>query len=422
MWNRKCGTRESTVLERANAQQRRIQFVAKNKHRAIVRPKLHVPIVYHVLHSATHGGSNVSLEHIREQHRVINRDFNLRNNDAGKVPVQGNYAFSDDRGSADIIFDPEDHLQVSEGFQIIRIQTNRIFNGGLGEIIDSGVSPRHPGKLNCYIAPLPESLAGQAELESNILVISFQTVGSDLLQGTGSTSFAQGRSLTHEIGHSFGLNHPFGQGCVENRLILDIPTTHLPNFQAQLFYNAKVSGWDGYLDNRDREERLGEVGSNVALACQDRPYTCASENGKYEMFMNYMDYSTDEHAVMFSRGQCDAMYAFVDEVRTTGQGGGNLLLNVTVHAGRIEDPAPPYPAPDNSSGTRPPDPETPWDINSCNSGGSSTNIITAMPWWLWIVLGLIILTSISLSLYNRQRRRRRSNLLENRKILMVENV
>jgi hypothetical protein len=393
---RGCGTRNPTSLEAERCLQRRDRardLRAGAGARAIARTKLHVRIVYHVLHSSTHEFSNVSLERIREQHRVLNRDYNLRNEDSGKVPITGAYAFAEDRGSADLIFDPEDHAVLTEGDQIRRVAANRTF-GGLLNILDSGVSPPVAGSMNCYIAALtPATLAGQAELESNRFVVTYLTVGGDRVPGAGSPRYNQGRSVVHEVGHCLGLNHPFAQGCVGERLVSDVPTTKLPNYQAELWYNADLPGWDGFLDNANRDARLAAVvapeTSPVELMCQSKPYAC--EPGQAEMFMNFMDYSDDSVAVMFSQGQADEMHMFVRDALETPNG----VFDVREGEAREETPPLPLPAPPDATGTPPADPEVAWDINSCSGAGS----LSSVPWWVWLIIGLIFAMSLGFAIY-----------------------
>ena len=89
-----------------------------------------------------------------------------------------------------------------------------------------------------------------------------------------------GRTLTHEVGHSFGLPHVWGNsgGCSNDDGIADTP----------------LQG-----DNTNSIQRMSCNGSTWPQG----PTTCSEEH----MYINYMDYSPDACALTFTTGQGDAM-------------------------------------------------------------------------------------------------------------------
>ena len=91
-----------------------------------------------------------------------------------------------------------------------------------------------------------------------------------------SAPYDGGRTLTHEVGHYFSLDHIWGGGC---------------------------SNDDGIADTPDQSTSNG--------GC---PGASASSCGSLDLHMNYMDYTQDDCMYMFSAGQVTAMDALV----TTG--------------------------------------------------------------------------------------------------------
>ena len=96
-------------------------------------------------------------------------------------------------------------------------------------------------------------------------------------QGCGSISpnapFNLGRTLTHEVGHYFLLDHIWGNGCASDDDVADTPD------QSRDYSGCPALG--------------------------------ASSCGSTDMHMNYMDYSNDACMYMFSAGQANRMDNYV---------------------------------------------------------------------------------------------------------------
>ena len=125
-------------------------------------------------------------------------------------------------------------------------------------------------------AYLPDS-AGQA---FDGVVISYDAFGTI---GTASAPFNKGRTATHEIGHYFGLNHPWGKAKYGNS----------PNSNV-----CGTTGWDDFC--ADTPATYYPYSGTPTFP--DNTYTCTSTT-KGAMFMNFMDYVYDSSMAMFSNDQ-----------------------------------------------------------------------------------------------------------------------
>ena len=82
------------------------------------------------------------------------------------------------------------------------------------------------------------------------------------------TQYNKGRTLTHEMGHFFGLRHIWGDATCGSDLVSDTPTHNTANF-----------------------------------GCPTYPHLSTCTGRPVEMTMNYMDYTDDACMFMFSSGQ-----------------------------------------------------------------------------------------------------------------------
>lgn len=97
-----------------------------------------------------------------------------------------------------------------------------------------------------------------------------------------------GRTATHEVGHWLGLRHIWGDAQCGSDNVLDTPTHFGPNF--------------GVCGNDPDDDPNFGGGSQF----HDVPYNetaCVPDQPDGEMFMNYMDYSSDMCMNMYTRGQ-----------------------------------------------------------------------------------------------------------------------
>lgn len=321
---------------------------------AVTSNTLFVDVVYRVLYR--NSSENVSLSLIRAQHETVQMCFNNLNPDLDHVPSSGSYAFSSVVGNPDVVFNPVDASAITEDSgQIERIEVDGgVSFGGLNplqSILDylasrSDVEQIIPGKLNIYVAGLENNILGQARLESNICCCLSGTIGGYSEQAE-FPSYRLGKTTVHEIGHCLGLPHPFNVGSCSIQPFTDVPKSKEPNFEGTLF--ETMGEWNGALDNRQRDCKFYKDGNSSFLKPgQSPPYSCFDcdvttvnctecDTDLYEQFMNFMDYATDENAVMFSIQQSQFMRSWLLS--------GQTELVLTVASGSTIIPTVPLPSP-----------------------------------------------------------------------------
>ncbi|MEM6318543.1 MAG: T9SS type A sorting domain-containing protein [Bacteroidota bacterium] len=136
------------------------------------------------------------------------------------------------------------------------------------------------GYLNIFVFDVGNNILGYAPLGGRgngdgVVIAKFAFGGTGACGDVStSSSLDRGRTLTHEVGHYFLLNHIWGDGgCNADDGVADTPNSNQPNY--------------GCPQN-------GKVGCN-----------------SIDMHMNYMDYTNDECMYMFSAGQSTRMENYV---------------------------------------------------------------------------------------------------------------
>lgn len=229
-----------------------------------------VPIVFHIIHN--YGEENISDAQVLDCVRIINEDFTKTNSDTNLV-VPG---FQNLIGDADIEFrlatiDPDGNC--TNG--IDRIASPKTYQADDNSKLNPW--PRHkylnvwvinsmsnPGVAGYAYKPSGSASGMMFLVDGIILLHSY--VGS-----IGTSSPGRGRTLTHEIGHWLGLDHPWGP-------------TNEPGVSC---------GDDGIPDTPITE---GWTTCNLNGA------TCGST---LDNVQNYMEYSYCSR--MFTEGQCFLM-------------------------------------------------------------------------------------------------------------------
>jgi hypothetical protein len=123
-------------------------------------------------------------------------------------------------------------------------ETSGYVNGNGTQITDAqdlydalvAASPLAPQCMNLYITTLATGLLGFAFVNTNVGCFDWTTIGQGVNGNlTYANTFANGRTITHELGHAFGLPHTFdgaGDGFA------DTPAQINPNYDATF-----VTGW-----------------------------------------------------------------------------------------------------------------------------------------------------------------------------------
>ncbi len=135
------------------------------------------------------------------------------------------------------------------------------------------------GYMNIYVTDIGDNILGYSPLGGRgngdgVVIAKFAFGGSGACGDIStSASLDRGRTLTHEVGHFFVLDHIWGGGCNQDDGVADTPDSDGPNYGCP---------------------------QNGKQAC-----------GSTDMHMNYMDYSNDECMYMFSAGQSTRMENYV---------------------------------------------------------------------------------------------------------------
>jgi hypothetical protein len=250
-----------------------------------------IPVVVHIIHRGepVGFGTNITDEQVFAQIEALNLDFRHLNPDSVNTPAN---------------FQP---LMADTGFEFVLaksdplgFKTNGITrtDGNKEEWFFSNNTELKAlsywdteDYLNIWVAPLGDYL-GWAEFPTSTIipgvndqalnnpltdgvVVSTTAFGSETLypQGEYNSRFNQGRTLTHELGHFFGLRHVWGDGgCSADDYVIDTPNTF------DSYFNCPLTGTSEF-------------------SCNDEP----------SMFMNYMDYVDDECMNLFTLEQKDRM-------------------------------------------------------------------------------------------------------------------
>ncbi len=244
-----------------------------------------IPIVVHVIHNGEPEGTgtNISVAQIQSQIDVLNKDFQRLNVDAsitpaGFLPVAGNLDVQFVLAKQDPIGAPTTGIMRVKGTQASwSVNDNAIFKA----------LSYWPAEtfLNIWVVKFSDQTLGYSQFPvSNLagltgspddrltdgVAISYSTFGSiDYGIFTLDSKYNKGRTVTHEVGHFFGLRHIWGDD------------------------GSACSGTD-YVDDTPNQ-----AGSYLNQCPTGTKTTCSTD----DMYMNYMDYTNDACMNMFSMGQ-----------------------------------------------------------------------------------------------------------------------
>ena len=252
--------------------------LVKMKHLKIENGKKIIPVVVHVIHDL--GGENISDVSIQGALDILNANINGQaSNFLTKTPD----IFASVRGDLNVEFrlaklDPLGNPTSG----IIRVRSE----------LTSEPEPRDAVKALSYWNSyqyfniwtlkkfLPQddgnTLLGYAQFPFSG---SMSTDGVVLL----ASQMASGGTLTHECGHWLGLRHVWGDATCGDDNVKDTPPARDPNYGVN----------------------LSDFPYHVGLMSQGCVADSLSPAG--EMFVNYMDYSSDADVTMFTKGQDEVM-------------------------------------------------------------------------------------------------------------------
>ena len=221
-----------------------------------------IPIVVHVVYNTAE--ENISDEQVQSQIDVMNEDFTASNSDynnydAGYRVVKGDL-------NIQYCLTQVIHKQTKHNNFPLNDAMKFTKRGG-----SDAVDPMH--KLNIWVCDIGDSYLGYAYLPGTISANRFGVVCHYKAFGRGSqynlySEYNLGRTVTHEIGHCFSLEHIWGDAVCGDDFVDDTPLQNAPNF--------------------------GCPGEGHLSTCTGTPL---------EMWMNYMDYTYDKCMYFFSDGQ-----------------------------------------------------------------------------------------------------------------------
>ena len=238
------------------------EFAAREQGQQIIK----IPVVFHILYH--NQGENVSDSRVQQQIEILNESFRRRNADSVKTPavfqpvaadcgIEFYLATSDPQGRATtgIVrkYTPLDQWMEKDDMKY----SERM-----------GAESWDPASyLNIWVCDI-KGLAGYAswpggEPTLDGVVINFKYIGK-----TGYSGYEEGRVTVHEVGHWLGLKHIWGDENCGDDLVHDTPQ--------QAFYNLGCP-------------------SGTRITCNNGPHG--------DMYMNYMDYTSDRCINLFTEGQ-----------------------------------------------------------------------------------------------------------------------
>ncbi|MFD2201453.1 choice-of-anchor J domain-containing protein [Shivajiella indica] len=238
-----------------------------------------IPVVVHVIHTGTPigQGPNISKEQIESQIRSLNEDYRRLNPDAAQTPDEFLNVAADAR--IEFVLAKQDPRGLpTDGINRVLGPKTSYDPNDAGLIGQIALWPPEE-YMNIWVVPLVSPLIGYATFpisdlpglnfpptarERDGVTVDYRYFGS----GGAAVAGSKGRTLTHEVGHFFGLRHIWGDGdCSVDDFVEDTPDQDGPN-----------------------------------TICRTAPrVTCNTR----DMVENFMDYTTDICMNLFTIGQIE---------------------------------------------------------------------------------------------------------------------
>lgn len=265
-----------------------------------VGPLMTVSVVVHIIHNGepVGQGQNLPEGQIRAQIDVLNEDFCSLNPQYFNTPA----GWMGLAGVPNIQFllatvDPNGNPTNGIDRQNIQVTGNSWNNNNVNSAIKPAINWDPNRYFNIYVLPIPGTTAAggvvgysnyptlsQIGSDQDGVVIDYRWFGAPGYPASGY------RSLTHETGHYLGLPHTFnGNSCSTD---------------------------DGIADTPDIEKSTREYATlNCSNGYPSAPVSCNVQH----LYVNYMDYVTENCYTSFTNGQVAVMRAVMDG---TSQGFG----------------------------------------------------------------------------------------------------
>ena len=236
-------------------------------------PVITIPVVVHILYQES--SQNISDEQVLSQIDVLNKAFSLQHADTAKIPayfrglaancrIQFCLARVDPKGRATngmvrkntwvTMFGADDRIKFTSQGGDDAWDSDKYFNIWVGNLA---------GGMVAYSS----AIGGPRERDG--IAVKPTAFGT---KGTATAPYHLGKTVVHETGHWMGLRHIWGDATCGDDLVDDTP--------------------------RQRTSNRG-CPSGVKPGCDNTPYG--------EMYMNYMDLTSDDCMLMFTAGQMNRM-------------------------------------------------------------------------------------------------------------------
>lgn len=242
-----------------------------NDNYILLRNDIFIKVVIHIVYK--NEIANFSDEFIINAINDLNIFFNSKNSDLNLLPEEFKQFIS--RGGINFCLTSSDEKK-NPCSGIIRKKTNVDLLGLKEDLyfdsLGGSTAWNSSEFLNIWIADTGEMIKGFGTFPDLVedfkqgVVINFRNFGRN-----DNRRYNMGKTLVHELGHYFGLDHIWGQDdtCLNDDNIADTP------LQASPYYG-----------------------------CPEYPsHSCETSN----MFMNYMDYTDDECMILFTNEQMENM-------------------------------------------------------------------------------------------------------------------
>lgn len=243
--------------------------------RTVAPTIIQIPVVVHVIYK--NGSDNISDEVIKGQIEALNRDFRRKNSDTANTPERFRHLAADIQIEF-FLAKTDPGGRATSG--IIRRQTNTTnwYNNDKMKYASQGGSDAWDSKsyLNIWVCRMISgagySSVPGSDASKDGVVINVGAFGSNT-----SGNYNMGRTTTHEVGHWLGLRHIWGDAAC---------------------------GDDGIADTPQQSTYTQNCPTGIRTSCNN--------GATGDMYMNYMDYTSDACMNLFTLGQKAKMRAAFD--------------------------------------------------------------------------------------------------------------
>lgn len=209
-----------------------------------------IPVVMHIVHNGepVGTGANVSAAQVYSQFEVLNEDFRRRNADAVQTPDLFRPVAADARIEfvpAEV--DPQGRRMAEPGINRVRVTETAFSIAEANQLVKPQTIWNPTRYANVWVLPrirfdvlafaqfpansgLPGLAPSDGAANTDGIIIDYRYLGRPP-HNTHPSPFNQGRTLTHEFGHFFGLLHTWGAfpSCLEDDFVDDTPLQQGPS-------------------------------------------------------------------------------------------------------------------------------------------------------------------------------------------------